>query len=292
MKNKPLSLLLIFSISFAPLFAQNFLKEYGEPLIPDSIPRVFAPGKISVPNSEEEGIAFSPDGSEIFFTRNTADEEGEKISSLLYLKRQGETWSDPRRPAFASKANESEAAFSEEGKSLFYFSERRKPGITPYIGEIWKVSRSENRWGSPRYHENTLNAAWINSISLTESGRLYFSSYRDKKMGIYYSDKINGEYQDPVYLPDAINSVAGATRPFISADESMLLFEGQTLGYGNTELYISFRTDDGIWTPAQKLNSNVNKTKTETNPSFSPDGKYLFFTREGDIYWVRIEYIF
>ncbi len=283
---------LIAFTAFAFIFIFSSSQEYLDPLIPDSIPRLFAPGLISTENNHEEGIAFSPDGKEIFFTRYLTDEEGEKQSFLLYLRKEGDTWTKAAKPSFASKSNESEPAFSNDGQSLFFFSERRKPGITPFIGEIWKVERTNGSWGKPRYHENILNASWINSISSTSEGTLYFSSFRDKKMGIFYSELKNGTYQEPVYLPKEINSVAGATNPFISADENILVFEGQTSGYGNTDLYISFKTSQGVWTPAQKLNENINKTRTETNPALSPDGKHLFFTRKGDVYRVRIEYIF
>lgn len=286
-----LSLILTF-LFLSPIHGQEYLSQYPDPVLADSIPRIFAPGIISKKMSHEEGIAFSPGGKEIFFTRSVADEQGEEESSILFLERKGEKWTSPESPSFASEYNESEPAFSHDGQSLFYFSERRKPGITPYIGEIWKVSRSNGRWSRPRYHENILNAGWINSISTTSEGTLYFSSYRDKKIGIYYSEYINGKYQEPVYLPKEINSVPGATNPFISSDGNTLVFEGQALGYGNTEVYISFKTSEGYWTPAQKLNETINKTLTETNPGLSPDGDYLFFTRQSDIYWVRIEYIF
>ena len=295
MNNKYLSHIIIIMFTLIlinPVQGQDYLSKYPDPVFPDSVPRIFAPGVISERMSHEEGIAFSPGGKEIFFTRSVADEEGEEEISILFLEKKGEKWTSPEPPSFASESNESEPAFSHDGKALFYFSERRKPGITPYIGEIWKVTRSNGRWSRPNYHENILNASWINSISTTSNGTLYYSSYRNKKMGIYYSEVQNGKYQQPVYLPEEINSVPGATHPFISPDGETLIFEGQALGYGNSELYISFKTSKGHWTPAQKLNETISKTLTETNPTLSPDGKYLFFTRNSDIYWVRIEYVF
>jgi Tol biopolymer transport system component len=283
---------LLFLFSFLSLHAQdeNFL--YPDPVLPDSVPRVFAPEFISLEGLHEEGICFSPSLDEIFFTSISENDKGEKVSTIMWLTRNGNTWSPIKKAPFTSKSNESEPAFSDAGDHLFFFSERRKPGITPYIGEIWQTHKLNGKWGNPVYKENILNETWINSVTTTAGGYIFFSSFRNKNMGIFYSEKVNGEYQEPVYLPNEVNSVAGATNPFISRDGNTLVFEGQSTGYGNTDLYISFRTSTGLWTPAIKLNENINKTKTETNPSLSPDGKYLFFTREGDLYWVRIEYVF
>ena len=286
-----LSFVLIVSI-FTNLQSQENLFGYPDPVLPDSVPRIFAPGLISLADAHEEGLAFSPDGNEILFTREMIDDKDENHSTILQLKRKGNSWSPPRPAPFTTDANDSEPAFGKDGKRLYFFSERRKPGITSYIGEIWVSRKYSGGWGRPTYPQNILNETWINSISSTQEGRLYFSSYRDRRIGIFYSDMINGKYREPVFLPPEINSVAGANRPFITPNDNILVFEGKSSGYDYSELYISFKTSRGIWEPAKKMNSTINKTKTETNPSLSPDGKYLFFTRNGDIYWIKIEYVF
>jgi len=285
-------ILLIISTLFSQLNAQEQFFIYPDPVLPDSLPGIFAPGLISLPDNHEEGLAFSPDGKEIFFTRILTDEDDVSQSIIFCLKKSGNSWSLVKQAPFTSETNDSEPAFGKDGKQLYFFSERRKPGITPYIGEIWISEKYSKGWGKATYSEDILNEAWINSVSSTINGRLYFSSFRSNQIGIFYSDIHGGEYQEPVYLPKEINSIAGATNPFIAPNDSILVFEGKSKGYQHSELYISFKTTEGIWEPAHKLNEKINLTKTETNPSLSPDGKYLFFTRNGDIYWVRIEYIF
>jgi Tol biopolymer transport system component len=284
-------LIILLHLQIDTVNAQENLFKYPDPVLPDSVPRIFAPGLISLSDSHEEGICFSPDGMEIFFTRK--DTVDDKYRSVIYhQKRTNQAWSPVRSASFTTNANDSQPAFSGDGQTLYFFSERRKPGITSYIGEIWLSTKNRGNWNKPVYPENILNETWITSVSSTKEGRLYFSSYRNKQIGIFYSEKIKGIYQDPVYLPKEINSIAGASNPFITPDDSIIVFEGKPTGYDYTELYISFKTSKGIWEPAQKLNDSINHNKTETNPSISPDGKYLFFTRDGDIYWVRLEYVF
>jgi len=39
------------------------------------------------------------------------------------------------------------------------------------------------------------------------------------------------------------------------------------------------------------LGSDINTEKHEGYPLVSPDGNFLFFVREGDIYWVETKFI-
>lgn len=284
--------LLIFGSHSRPAFSQVDNFPYPDPILPDSLPLIFSRETISLPDTYEEGITFSPNADELFITRSVK-KDGNIISSKIFTsKRSGNMWSSIVPASFSSNTNESEPAFSADGKTLFFLSERNKPGITSYIGEVWMVKKTSGRWGQAEYPQNILNETWINNVSSTGTGKIYFSSYRNKKIGIYSAGYNNGQYEEPVFLPEEINGIAGASNPFVSSDESIIVFEGKSTGYNKSELYISFRTSAGLWTPAHKLNENVNQTGTESNPSLSPDGKYLFFTREGDIYWIRLEYVF
>ena len=52
-----------------------------------------------------------------------------------------------------------------------------------------------------------------------------------------------------------------------------------------TDLYVMHRKPDGTWTYPTHLGSPINPPKRESNPTFSPDRKYLFFTRHGKTHW-------
>jgi Tol biopolymer transport system component len=86
--------------------------------------------------------------------------------------------------------------------------------------------------------------------------------------------------------------------PFISPDESYLIF-CSTRGlseYDQGDLFISFHKHDGSWTDPVTLGTTINTNQMERFSTLSPDGKYLFFTRdtEGydeDVYWVSAKII-
>ena len=79
--------------------------------------------------------------------------------------------------------------------------------------------------------------------------------------------------------------------PFISPDETYLVFcSTKPGGYGQDDLYISFRGGDGAWQEPMNLGMSINSSGSENRPHVTLDGQYLFYTsnRAGqrDIYWV------
>jgi len=71
-----------------------------------------------------------------------------------------------------------------------------------------------------------------------------------------------------------------------------LIFD--TMFHGPEEgarLFISFRKDAGTWRKVVNLSEVWKSRDPEMAASVSPDGKYLFFAREGNIYWVDAEII-
>ena len=50
-------------------------------------------------------------------------------------------------------------------------------------------------------------------------------------------------------------------------------------GYGDTDMYISFKQEDGSWLPAINMGSKINTVMPEGAPQLTHDGKYLFFNR-------------
>jgi hypothetical protein len=67
-------------------------------------------------------------------------------------------------------------------------------------------------------------------------------------------------------------------------------------GFGNNDLYISFRQRDGSWGSAINLGAKINTGAEEGGAYVTPDGKYLFFNRyinekNAGIYWVNAQII-
>ena len=52
------------------------------------------------------------------------------------------------------------------------------------------------------------------------------------------------------------------------------------------DIYVSFRGKDGRWGDAVRLGPEVNTPGMEILPIVTPDGKYLFFSRNQQSYWI------
>ena len=58
---------------------------------------------------------------------------------------------------------------------------------------------------------------------------------------------------------------------------------------GGKGMYISFKKEDGTWT--QPKNTKPSTGLYGSLAALSPDGKYLFYSSGGDIYWVDAKII-
>lgn len=62
-------------------------------------------------------------------------------------------------------------------------------------------------------------------------------------------------------------------------------------GFGKADLWVSFRDPDGTWGEGINLGNKINTPGNESIPHLSPDGEYLFYTSNRDIFWVNTEFI-
>lgn len=255
---------------------------------PGLTPEIFAPGIVSTPAAWEAAISFSPDGSEVFFTRRLSIQGNE--NRLLHMQVKDGTWTAPGPAPFARDLIEYEAFVSPDGSTIYYNSDRPKPGGSSAVGEIWYSTKTSNGWSDGKYLSEAINRGWVMFVTAAKNNTLYFTAGYNRKFGIYRSVLKNGVYQEPEFLPEAVNALRGV-HPFIAPDESYLIFDAQPDGMGKSQLFVSFRTRDGGWTSAVKFPPSINATDTENIPNVSPDGKYFFFHRTNDIYWVDAKII-
>ncbi len=166
---------------------------------------------------------------------------------------------------------------------------QKPPGITP---EILRRASQGIFFLRLRTIGTPINSEYDEYyVSLSNEGTLYFASNRPGGHGsfdIYRSPFANGQHTTPENLGPAINTEYLEQDPFIALDESYLIFTvaDGTDGFGKGDMYISFRKEDSTWTKAKNMGNVLNSDSFDFCPIVSPDGKYFFFTRGGDIYWV------
>lgn len=252
---------------------------------PGQTPKIFAPGIVSTDGGEFAGT-FSPDGREFYFTANSGVKKL-KTNTIMVTRRVNDQWTEPAVASFSGQYFDFEPYITPDGKRFFFGSRRPLEGEgEPADLHPWVLEKSERGWSELKPSQLAFPKLRMDYPSMTQDGTMYFTGTRpDGKRGIYVSSWKDGKYQYPERLGEEINIHFSVHHAFIAPDESYIIFDAQPELKG-PELYIGFRKTDGTWTRAKKMGKNINATGSEMAGSVSPDGKYFFFTRRLNIYWV------
>lgn len=261
---------------------------------PESTPEPFAPGILLNMHRPHGSIAFSPDGREIYWTAALGHGQFQKIWMMRQVNGQ---WSPPEAMSFSDPYTYGGPAISPDG-DRFYFDVLKPADENDQKRDhdIWFRKKNALGWGAeikPGLPLNSDKSALGPSVS--RNGTVYFYSF-DMEGGygsvdIYRSRLTKDGYKEPENLGDAINTEYMETLPYIAPDESYLLFSSMRPdGYGDFDLFVSYRQEDGTWTKAKNMGNTVNSPARESIAIISPDGKYLFFMSRrngiGEHFWV------
>lgn len=257
---------------------------------PGAVPQVFAPGLISKENEYEYGSVFSEDGTEFFYGVDTGDK-----AEIRYTYFSEGKWTTPEvlisHPLFSFN----DPFLSNDENRLYYISDMPlRESEQPKDYDIWFSTRADTGWSAPVNAGPAINTD-LNEyyISFTDDGSMYFASNertveeRRHNYDIYKSPFNEGEFQAPERLGDAINTNFYEADVFVAPDESYVIFNSfRREGFGQGDLYISFKDEHGFWKEAQNMGTIINTSGHELCPFVTKDGKYFFYTSNEDIYWV------
>jgi hypothetical protein len=168
--------------------------------------------------------------------------------------------------------------------------------------DICYMDKQEDKWSRPISISSIINNDNLQSeATFTNDGTVYYLSYLkgvEQECGIFKSKFKNGEYLPPDTLPTYINSQSQDWTPYISPDDSYIIFSSNRNNSNDPgDLYISFHDIKlDKWFEPINLGEPINTWAHERFPTVSPDGKYLFFTRwtkenTYDVFWVSSKII-
>lgn len=247
---------------------------------PGMTPEMFAPGIVSTCLQELNSV-FSPDGQEFYLcVRNMG------ASSLFVMKCVKGVWGRPESLPFAGPYNDIDVSLSPDGQQIFFCSNRPvADGGTPKEDhDIWMCRRQGITWGPPVHLGDAVNSARDDFFPVvTKSKTLYFNSQRagPGTNDIYMCRWIDGKYAPAEKLGPEINTEFREFDAFVPPDESFIILTSERPADDRLgDLYISFRTPEGGWTPARNMGEGINGPGPEFGTALSPDRKYLFFTRQ------------
>ncbi|TFH38957.1 MAG: hypothetical protein E4G94_11615 [ANME-2 cluster archaeon] len=264
----------IFTLTTTTSFSQQseFLKLSGPYLgqtPPGMTPENFASGIIST-KEDETAFEISSSGKEIVFIRKNR-------VMIMTMKSDG-SWNKPAVAPFSGNSIDDESCFSPDGNEIYFISRRNCPG-SKYGANLWVTKKIAGKWTEPEPVQITVNTKQFHAPSIASNGNLYDT-------GIIKFNYENGNYLSVQELTPLLQGMS----PFVAPDESYLIFS-KRLPNHSPDLYITFKNKEGKWTNPIPLGDKINSPTMEGNSFVTSDGKYLFFTRAFDIYWVDAKII-
>lgn len=249
-------------------------RPYLGQVTPGLTPEKFAPEIVSSSGLREFSLTLSSDSSELYFYRF-----GENTPSKVYCSRfeQG-SWSAPAEFAPSAAHPAAEPCITPDNRRL-YFMWNMGADIHPY----YMVERGRTGWSEPVLAGDGmyLTADQTGQLYTTDmsaritTGRTYLAAIETTR-GVF--TRLNRLDIQPNYGSQA--------HPCIAPDGSFILFDID----GGTHMFISFKKSNGSWDTGIDL-TNHGFSHDAGGAYISPDGKYLFFHQNGDIWWVDIQVI-
>jgi ankyrin repeat protein len=271
---------------------------------PGSTPELFAPSILLNVHRPHGSIAFSPDGREIYWAAALTYGTYQKIWMIRQVNGQ---WNPPKAAPFFDKYTFDKytlgaPVFSPNGERFFVDVGKPAGKNNQYRDyDIWFLEKNSHGWSDLINPGAPLNSDKFElGPSISSDGTVYFYSSNIEggygAVDIYRSKFTNGRYEKPENLGDSINAESMDVAPYIAPDESYLLFSSfRSDGYGDFDIYVSYKKEDGTWTKAKNLGEKINTPSRESTSVVSPDGKFLFFMSRrngiGEFFWVDAKVI-
>lgn len=185
---------------------------------------------------------------------------------------------------------------SFDGSSLFFTSGRAwkkdkkenqiDPATGSYYEDIYSSFNDDNHWMEAKRLDFCLPTENEASVSISvDERRIYCYNSKSGNGDIYYADFSNGQFNEMKILENkAVNTNNWQPHYFVSLDGKTAFFssENEPGGFGGLDIYMIKKNNDGTWGSPVNLGSEVNTPYDEDAPFLTFDGKYLYFSSNGD----------
>lgn len=134
---------------------------------------------------------------------------------------------------------------------------------------------------------NTEGGEYFPSLTVDQSKIIFTRLFKDPKLGgnyqedFFISTKKDSIWQEAINPGSPLNTMMNEGAPSISADGKVVFYAAcnRPDGMGNCDIYLSQMSGNNSWSQPYNLGAPINTSAWETQPSFSSDGKTLYFIR-------------
>lgn len=224
--------------------------------------------------------SFSPDGNTIYYTA-TYQKLG--ITGIAFQKFENKNFSQPRFvPFISADIPMTDVQISPDGNLMLFSTFKDYEGKPEGFNfNIWTSEFKNGEWQQPTPFGSPIASSGNEFYPvMTNNRNIYYASDKGGNSDIYFSRFQDGQYLESIKLPDNINSEKREADAYVARDESFIIFVrvDEPDGYGNSDLYISFRKDEMKWSDPINMGEDINSNQIDGSPYVTPDGNYLIFT--------------
>lgn len=145
---------------------------------------------------------------------------------------------------------------------------------------------NDNEWQGPDILPISGSHQDIEPFFSPDGKRLYFASNRpmpetsSSDYNIWYTDIVDGSYQEPIPLDTIINTAGNEFYPSVSNNGNLYFTASRVDGIGREDIFVSYWLENKYSLPIV-MDSAINTPLFEFNAYISPDESFIIFSSYG-----------
>jgi OmpA-OmpF porin, OOP family len=234
----------------------------------------------------EYSPTISADGRTMIYQ---ADIDEAKKYKIYAKQKVFDKWSRPVALDSINSGYADGGCFITYDQNALIFTSDRRGGMGNC--DLWISQRKGESWSEPVNMGSPINSPGYEGFaSLSPDGNTLFfvrecpekTGCKDK-LGIFYSEKVNGAWQEPKKMPYPINTESCEFGPVILADNLTLIFSStRPDGYGGYDLYKTEKTENGGWSKPVNLGNFINTKGEDSLIAIPASGDIMYYTKSVD----------
>ena len=182
-------------------------------------------------------------------------------------------------------ADEYFPCLTNDGNTIYYTRRKNEQSDE----DLFVSSRPKGGWKSGEVLAEFNSSQNEGMVTLVRDGRLAFftACQRQDVQGpcdIWEADIAAGQLTSLRAIEGDANSEVWESQASVSCDGGVLYFSSsRDGGFGGTDIWVSFRRDDGSWSRPQNVGPNINTSGDEESPFITNDGNTLYFSSTGHL---------